>query len=217
MARRAQQNPRVAAIESIDLYRSPLDNCFLTRTATPALFQTATQTLATMSAKFGASSPQVAQWLDAQDQVFDNCGAPPQVSSDPWFKDVDEWNDARKLVPGVLVPPSFNGACAGKKFRAAASDLRRMIQTLGPSRPVVKQKVCDEDRAFVECSKRPKIPPTPTLEIPEPLTVPPASGRSATMQIACANFYSGNFDIAETMFNAIAGYTSSRGACLRLI
>src|SRR6266851_1658759 len=36
-------------------------------------FRTATASLQLMVAKFGASSPQVKQWLDAQDLVFQNC------------------------------------------------------------------------------------------------------------------------------------------------
>jgi len=90
-------------------------------------FRTAIGTLDTMVAKFGASSPEVGHWLDAQDTVFQNC---------------------RGGKESQHIPPPLNG---GTPFEQA-------------------------QRAY---------------------------------QIACANFYSENFDTAASMFTAIAADPNS--------
>jgi hypothetical protein len=90
-------------------------------------FNTAVKTLDTMVAKFGASSAEVRQWLEAQNMVFRNC---PGGKGKPH------------------IPPPLNG---GTPFEQA-------------------------QRAY---------------------------------QIACANFYSGNFDTAASMFTAVAADPNS--------
>jgi hypothetical protein len=80
-----------------------------------------------MVAKFGASSPELRQWLDAQDRVFQNC---PRAKENPH------------------IPPPLNGGTPSEQAQ----------------------------RAY---------------------------------QIACANFYSENFDTAANMFTAIAADPNS--------
>lgn len=46
-------------------------------------FVTASQTLQTLSTKYGAGSQQVKDWLKAQDEVFSNCGDPPYGEKKP--------------------------------------------------------------------------------------------------------------------------------------
>lgn len=46
-------------------------------------FSTATQTLQTLSTKYGIGSQQVKDWLKAQDEVFSNCGDPPYGEKKP--------------------------------------------------------------------------------------------------------------------------------------
>jgi hypothetical protein len=64
--------PGAADIRTLDLFaRGPGYTFF--RNCDDDAFLTATTTLQSMVAKFGASGPQVRQWLDAQDLVFQNC------------------------------------------------------------------------------------------------------------------------------------------------
>jgi len=64
--------PGAADIRTLDVFaRGPGYTFF--RNCDDDAFLTATTTLQSMVAKFGASGPQVRQWLDAQDLVFQNC------------------------------------------------------------------------------------------------------------------------------------------------
>jgi hypothetical protein len=131
--------PGVYKADKVDVYRSaPLGLSFYSNCNDHA-FLTAAHTLDTMVRMFGLSSSQVKNWLDAQDQVFDNC------------------SDAR---------PYF---------------------------------VSNPDAA-----------PAAAPELPDRLKDgTPFERAQRTYQIACANFYSGNFDTAAKMFDAIAADTSS--------
>jgi DNA-binding transcriptional regulator YdaS (Cro superfamily) len=172
-----------------------------------------------MIGKFGLSSPQVKQWVDAQDQVFDNCsGAPPKLADDSqeWFKAVEEWTEACKKVPGVVTPGSFaeGNNCRARKFQTVTAQLKTMIHDLGTSSPQVKQWADEQNKALVECGSAPHSAPgnpTPlTPEIPQPLTNGTAfENAQRTYQIASANFYATNFDTAAKMFDAISADSSS--------
>ncbi len=59
-------------LQTFDDFATVLDYMVF-RNCNDDAFRTATATLQLMVAKFGASSPQVKQWLDAQDIVFQNC------------------------------------------------------------------------------------------------------------------------------------------------
>jgi hypothetical protein len=212
--------PGVYKADKIDVYRSaPLGLSFYSNCNDHA-FLTAAHTLDTMVRIFGPSSSQVKNWLDAQDRVFDNCSdARPYFLSNPdtWFAAVNEWDTARKQVPGVPPMPSFDGKCNGEKFQAAAKGLDGMIGKFGALDPQVKQWMDTQDQALVECSRgqgasEPGSPAAPAAapELPDRLKDgTPFERAQRTYQIACANFYSGNFDTAAKMFDAIAADTLS--------
>jgi hypothetical protein len=112
--------------------------------------------------------------------------------------------------------PSFDGKCNGEKFQAAAQGLDGMIGKFGASDPQVKRWMDTQDQALVECSRgqgasEPGSPaPAAAPELPDRLKDgTPFERPQRTYQIACANFYSGNFDTAAKMFDAIAADTSS--------
>jgi hypothetical protein len=205
--------PGVEVMQGLDVYRgAPSGSQFYFSNCNYDAFITAARTLGTMIRKFGSSSPQVKRWVDAQDQVFDNCSdTPPQFVEKPdaWFAAVDEWSKARNQVPGVGPPPSVDGSCKGAKFDAAANDLAAMIGKLGASNPQVKQWVDARDQALVECSRHPE-PPRSGPDIPEPLQDGISFERAQrSYQIASANFYSGSYDTAASLFGAIAADSSS--------
>ncbi len=65
--------PAAPTLSSIDSFApGPVKYMFFVNCNDDA-FRTAVGTLDTMVAKFGTSSPEVRQWLDAQDTVFQNC------------------------------------------------------------------------------------------------------------------------------------------------
>jgi hypothetical protein len=177
-------------------------------------FRTAAGTLGTMIGKFGLSSPQVKQWVEAQDQVFDNCSQTPDfgVNNDAWSAMVEEWTNERGKVPGVATWPGASSPCRGMRFRRAALGLEAMIRNLGASSPQVKQWVEAQDKALAECSQ-PSSDGGPSAavapDIPEPLAGTAFERAQRSYQIAAANFYSRNFDTAAAMFAGIAADTSS--------
>jgi hypothetical protein len=150
--------------------------------------------------------------VDAQDQVLNNCSDTPPVfvdNPDPWFAAVDAWFEACRKVPSVSTAYSFDGRCKAPKFQTATAALETMIHDLGASSPQVKQWVDAQNQALLECSRHPE-PPRVGPDIPELLAHgTPFERAQRTYQIACANFYSANFDSAAKMFDAIAADHSS--------
>jgi len=70
--------PGVSKLESIDTER-PVgkENTYQTYcNAQTSAFTTAAESLKRMSAKYGIGSTQVKEWVQAQDEVFSNCGSP---------------------------------------------------------------------------------------------------------------------------------------------
>ncbi len=211
--------PGVGLTEGIGVYRdAPAEyGVFSYINCGDDAFRTASGTLSTMIAKFGVSSPQVKQWVEAQDQVFDNCSdnAPDfGVNNDAWSSMVEEWTNERGKVPGVATWPGASNGCRGMRFRRAALALETMIGNFGASSPQVKQWVDAQDKDLTECSNpQPSADGTPTpapADVPEPLTEgTPFERAQRNYQIAAANFYSGDFDTAAKMFAAIAANPSS--------
>ncbi len=213
--------PGVEGIKEIDVNRqAPAEyGSFDYANCNDSSFHTAAATLDTMIGKFGLSSPQVKQWVGAQDQVFNNCsGALPTLAEDSqeWSKAVEEWTETCKEVPGVVAPGSFGEGdnCRARKFQTVTAQLDAMIRDLGASNPKVKQWVDEQNEALIACGNAPfsGANPTPlaTPDIPQPLTGgTPFEQAQRAYQIACANFYSGNFDTAAKMFAAIAADPSS--------
>jgi hypothetical protein len=182
-------------------------------------FRTAVATLHTMTDKFGASSPAVKRWIDAQDQVFTNCsGTPPHLKPEgpEWAAAIDRWMAARNQVAGVAPAPSYTGNCRSSNFLAAAAELNQMIARLGASNPEVKQRVSAKDQALVKCSEGPpystRASPTPTPGAVVPGAMAdgtPFERQQRKYQIASARFYAGSYDEAAKMFDDIAGDRSS--------
>lgn len=226
--------PDVESLDTIDVYRSAttyfppgtFKSTFYYPNCNASTFRTAASTLQTMIGEFGLASPEVKGWVAAQDQVFVNCsGTPPRLAFNPetwektvadWSKAINEWYQARKKVPGVSPMPSLTGGCKAKELRTAATTLETMIGNQGVASPQVKQWLDAQDQAFEKCS-RPSTPsmaglatPAPTPDIPPPLAhATPFEQAQRTYQIACSNFYSGNFDAAAQMFRTITGDRSS--------
>ena len=214
--------PAVEAIEEIDVDReAPAEyGSFDYANCNESSFHTAAATLDTMIGKFGLSSPQVGQWVDAQDQVFNNCsGKPPTLADDSqeWGKAGEAWFQLCKTVPGVVTPGSYGEGdnCRARKYQTLTAALETMIHDLGASNPKVKQWVDAQIQALVECGNAPRSAPgspteLPAPEIPPPLTTgTPFEQAQRTYQIASANFYAANFDTATKMFDAIAADSSS--------
>ncbi|HVA79410.1 MAG TPA: hypothetical protein VNF29_00620 [Candidatus Binataceae bacterium] len=226
------QVPGVVIVNGIKVYRSAPSNLgsatfvssFYFPNCNSSAMRTATSTLQTMIGRFGASSPQVKRWVEAQDQVFDNCGdtnAPFAGAATPFdqkafLDDVNDWRAARNKVPVASTSPGFTNGCRAVAFKAAAIGLDTMISNLGASSPQVEQWVEAQDLIFDKCSHPLKYAaagsaaPSPAAEIPPPLTDGTRFEQAQrAYQIACANFYSGNFDEAAQMFHAIAADRSS--------
>jgi hypothetical protein len=214
-------------VNGIDVYRTAQSNfgsetlvfSFYFPNCNSSTFRTAASTLETMIGKFGASSPQVKRWVDAQDQVFESCSDTPSPFGEVYPTDnvqtftenVSGWVAARRKVPGVSTSTEFSNGCRAEGLKTATTTLETMIRNLGASSPQVKQWLDAQDRAFEKCL-HPGAPsaagsptPAPTPDIPQPLTDGTSFEKEQRRyQIACANFYSGNFDAATRMFAAIA-------------
>jgi tetratricopeptide (TPR) repeat protein len=214
--------PGVDAIQEIDVDRqAPAEyGSFDYANCNESSFHTAAATLDTMIGKFGLSSPQVTQWVDAQDQVFNNCsGKPPTLADDSqdWGNASEAFFQLCKTVPGVVTPGSYGEGdnCRARKYQTATAQLETMIHDLGASNPKVKQWVDAQIQALVQCGNTPRSAPEdptalPPPEIPQSLaTGTPFEQAQRSYQIASANFYAANFDTAAKMFDAIAADSSS--------
>ncbi len=226
--------PDVESLDTIDVFRSAttyfppgtFKSTFYYPNCNASTFRTAASTLQTMIGKFGLASPEVKGWVAAQDQVFVNCsGTQPRLAFNPetwgkafadWSKAINEWYQARKKVPGVSPMPSLTGGCKAEELRTAATALETMIGNQGVASPQVKQWLDAQDQAFEKCSRpsTPSMPghptPAPAPDIPPPLAhATPFEQAQRTYQIACANFYAGNFEEATQLFDAIAADRSS--------
>src|SRR5260370_7316901 len=112
--------------------------------------------------------------------------------------------------------PSLTGGCKAEELRTAATTLETMIGNQGVASPQVKQWWDAKDQACEKCSRlsTPSMPgrrtPAPAPDIPPPLAhATPFEQAQRTYQIACANFYAGNFEEATQLFDAIAADRSS--------
>ena len=97
-------------------------------------FRTATATLQSMVGKFGASGPQVKQWLDAQDLVFQNCPGSkknphipqPLQASTPF----EQAQRAYQIACANFYGENFDTAIS--MFNAIAADSTSPWRTLAP-------------------------------------------------------------------------------------
>lgn len=156
-------------------------------------------------------SPTETQWRDA------GGGADAETSIDTGAG-IADWISARSKVPGVEAKDdidvyrkgvssiAFNYPnCAANAFITAAHTLDTMIGKFGIASKQVKQWLDAQDQVFDNCSDSQSSP-----QIPAPRKDgTPFEQAQRAYQIACANFYSGNFDTAAKMFEAIAADPSS--------
>jgi hypothetical protein len=93
--------------------------------------------------------------------------------------------------------------CSPDGFKNAAATLNRLIEKYGVASLEAKDWVATQDQVFANCEKE------QTLPAPAASSASPVIRANRVYQIAAANFYAGNFDQAESQFNAIAADTSS--------
>jgi hypothetical protein len=134
----------------------------------------------------------------------------------PDTKAQDDWLAARAKIPGASTLEPFEAFgttgsyesflnCHDDAFRTATVTLQVIAGMLGASSPQVKQWLDAQDTVFQNCSDSGKTP-----HIPPPLNGGTAGEQALrAYQIASANFYSGNFDTAASMFAAIAADPNS--------
>lgn len=115
--------------------------------------------------------------------------------------------------------------CPADAFLNAARTLTKRIERFGASDPEVREWVGAQDQVFANCGASggwPRLkpnwtPPGQPSQTPEGGMIPATTPASASpvfkadraYQIAAANFYAGNFDVAEKQFAEIAGDASS--------
>ncbi len=141
-------------------------------------------------------------------------------------KAVQEWLDARRLVPGVQQQdevkngrrlPDYNSYlnCYDDAFHAAATTLKARIKLYGASDPDVRDWLNAQDIVFAYCGEPSVSDQWQNMRhgvtaVPLP-TVKPAPVRAAAWlradrayQTAAMNFYGGSFDAARQQFEKIA-------------
>ena len=125
-----------------------------------------------------------------------------------WIK---EWQTARQRVvtgKGAEIdvyrnrekPKEFESYlnCQQDAFQTAAATLEARVKKLGAETPALKQWVEAQDLVFANCSEGQHIPMALAADADALLRA------DRDYQIAAANFYAGNFDLAKTQFAAIA-------------
>lgn len=131
-------------------------------------------------------------------------------SGKAWIVD---WHQARNRVPGVGSPPSISAYrrqgysyylnYPEDAFRTAVRTLNERIEKFGVNSPEVRDWVQAQDGVFANCSGDETIP------APAKPGMHPLIQADRAYQIAAANFYAGNFDMAGKMFRDIAKDASS--------
>ncbi|HSS19443.1 MAG TPA: hypothetical protein VLL54_05160 [Pyrinomonadaceae bacterium] len=130
---------------------------------------------------------------------------------------VKEWLAARGKVSGVGEAPKFEVYrnrekpneydsylnCQKDAFETATATLEARIGKLGADSAPVKDWVAAQDLVFQNCSDGQHVP----SELPA--SADSAIRADRQYQIAAANFYSGNFPAAKTLFESISHDTSS--------
>jgi len=88
--------------------------------------------------------------------------------------------------------------CQQDAFETAAATLEDRIKKLSAEAPALKQWVEAQDQVFANCAKGKDIPVALAADADTMLRA------DRDYQIAAANFYAGNFDVARTQFDLIA-------------
>ncbi|MBC8028819.1 MAG: hypothetical protein H7Z16_01800 [Pyrinomonadaceae bacterium] len=124
---------------------------------------------------------------------------------------VKGWQDARQKAlagpaPAIDVyrnrekPNQYESYlnCQQDAFETAAATVEDRIRKLGAENPALKQWVEAQDQVFANCAKGQDIP------VALPADADALLRADRDYQIAAANFYAGNFDVARTQFDSIA-------------
>lgn len=119
------------------------------------------------------------------------------------------WLDARGKLPGAGAPPDIDVNrssadhsysyvnCNDDAFISAAVTLNEMIGKFGASSSQVKDWLQAQDEVFSDCGGANAVPAA------APAQMTPLEKAQRDYQIASANFYTGNFDLAQKLFDAI--------------
>ncbi len=119
-----KQVPGLPPPKPIDTYRRSFDpkDFYYYQNCLDDAFDAAAGKLRSLSTRLGAASPQVRDWVTAQDQVFENCSAGPSIpaplpaGADPALADERRYQiAAAEFYAGQL-------DAAGRDFRALASN-----------------------------------------------------------------------------------------------
>jgi len=125
---------------------------------------------------------------------------------------VKAWLDARQKVSGVGAAPKIEVFrnrekpneyesylnCQNDAFETAATTLETRISKFGSDSALLKEWVEAQDRVFANCSEGQTMPPDLPAEADGLLRA------DRQYQKAAANFYSGNFAAAKSLFDSIA-------------
>jgi hypothetical protein len=125
---------------------------------------------------------------------------------------VKEWLTARQKVAGAGDPPKFEVYrnrekpneydsylnCQKDAFETATKTLEARLTKFGADSPAIKDWIAGQDLVFANCSEGQHIP----AELPADADRLLRADRQ--YQIAAANFYSGNFAAAKTLFESIS-------------
>jgi hypothetical protein len=139
--------------------------------------------------------------------------------------DVDPWLKERVLVPGTAKLESIDTAkpvnkdepwqtfcnCQSDAFSTASKTLQGLITKYGATSAAVKDWLKAQDEVFGNCGENPYSQEKKTTVIPGPLPLAadPALQQQRAYQIAAANFYAQNYDVARQQFEKIAADPAS--------
>ncbi len=151
---------RVSGVEAspnISIYKDANDEYFSYANCTEDAFKNAIKTLQERVAKYGATSPQVKEWLQGQDQVFSNCvsgsqvpapapaGAPAWLQADRAYQIAaanfygEKFDEAEKLFsqiatdknsPHRIISPYLAARALVRKATLSVDDQKRFDETI---------------------------------------------------------------------------------------
>ena len=126
------------------------------------------------------------EWLSARKKVL--AGAEPKIDA---YRNREKPNEYESYLN-----------CQMDAFESATKTLEARTKQLGAESAALKQWVEAQDQVFANCSEGQHIPAALPADADAQLRA------DRDYQIAAANFYAGNFDLARTQFESIAGSQS---------
>ncbi|HEV7747364.1 MAG TPA: hypothetical protein VGO56_20370 [Pyrinomonadaceae bacterium] len=130
----------------------------------------------------------VKTWLDAR-QKIDGVGEAPKIEV---FRNREKPNEYESYLN-----------CQNDSFETAATTLEARIGRFGADKAALKDWVAAQDQVFANCSEGQHIPAALAADTDALLQA------DRQYQTAAANFYSGNFAAAQTLFESIAADAKS--------